>query len=224
LNSLMSAASADLATYPLGGPATLKAAVSELLGTRIHYFAAIDMEGMRQVVDTLGGVDVTVERAISDPGYKDTLTGATGLVIQAGRQHLDGATALGYARSRKSAGENDFTRAERQQQLLTAIAAKLTAGNLLTALPGLLDAVRDNVATDIPSSRISSIAAELEEARLGNVERVVLTPEDGYVTVDAASAAGYVLYPNPEAIHALGDRIFADGSSATPTSTATPVP
>lgn len=224
LNSLMSSASADLATYPLGGPATLKAAISELLGTRIHYFAAIDMEGMRQVVDTLGGVEVSVERAISDPGYTDTLTGAKGLVIPAGPQHMDGATALGYARSRKSAGESDFTRAERQQQLLTAIAAKLTAGNLLTALPGLLDAVRDNVATDIPSGRIPSIAAELEEARLSDVERTVLTPDDGYVTVDVASAAGYVLYPNLEAIHALGDRIFTDGSAPTPSSSATPVP
>ena len=91
LNSLMSDAEADRATYPLGGPATLKAAVSELLDTRIHYFAAIDMEGMRQVVDTLGGVDVTVERRDLDPAYRDTLTGATGFSIEcrapASRRH-----------------------------------------------------------------------------------------------------------------------------------------
>ncbi len=210
LNSLMSDADADRAMYPLGGPATLKSAVSELLDTRIHYIAAIDMEGMRQVVDTLGGVDVTVERAISDPQYRDTLTGATGFYIDAGRHHMDGTTALAYARSRKSEGESDFTRAERQQRLLTAIAARLTAGNLLTGLPGLLDAVRDNVATDIPSSRMSSIAAELQEANLGNVERVVLTPDDGYVTVETASAAGYVLHPDLEAIQTMSRRIFGE--------------
>ncbi len=214
LNSLMSAASADRATYPLGGPATLKAAISELLDTRIHYFAAIDMEGLRQTVDTLGGVDITVERSINDPGYKDTLTGARGLFIAAGRQHMDGTTALAYARSRKSEGETDFTRAERQQQLLTAIASELNAGNLLTGLPGLLDAVRDNVATDIPSSRISAIAAELESADLEGIERVVLSPDDGYVTVEANSAAGYVLHPDLDAIHALGRRVFGEALSA----------
>jgi LCP family protein required for cell wall assembly len=214
LNSLMSTAAADRATYPLGGPGTLKAAVSELLGTRIHYFAAIDMEGLRQAVNTLGGVDITVERAISDPAYTDTLTGARGLFIAAGRQHMDGTTALAYARSRKSAGETDFTRAERQQRLLAAIVSKLTAGNLLTALPGLLDAVRDNVATDIPSSRMSAIAAEVQSADLGTIERVVLTPEDGYVTVEANSAAGYILHPDLDAIRGLGRRVFGEALGA----------
>ncbi|HEY6607829.1 MAG TPA: LCP family protein [Candidatus Limnocylindria bacterium] len=210
LNSLMSDADADRATYPLGGPATLKAAISELLDTRIHYFAAIDMEGMRQVVDTLGGVDVTVLRTINDPAYRDTLTGATGFYIEAGRHHMDGTTALAYARSRKSEGESDFTRAERQQRLLTAIAAEMTAGNLLTGLPGLLDAVRDNVATDIPSSRIAAIGAELQAADLRRIERVVLTPDDGYVTVEIASAAGYVLHPDFEAIQSMSRRIFGE--------------
>jgi LCP family protein required for cell wall assembly len=208
LNSLMATASADPATYPLGGPATLKAAIGELLGTRIHYFAAIDIEGLREVIDTLGGVTVTVERTLNDPRYSDTLTGQRGLYIEAGEQHLDGHRALGYVRSRMSAGESDFTRAERQQQLLAAIADQLTAGNLLVTLPGLLDAVKGNVATDIPSARISALAAEVQEADLGGLERVVLTPDEGYVIVDAASAAGYVLYPNLEAISDLGQRIF----------------
>ena len=209
LNSLMSAASADLATYPEGGPATLKAAIGELLGTDIHYFAAIDIEGMRQVIDTIGGVDVTVERTIDDPRYLDTLTGQRGLYIEAGERHLDGYAALGYVRSRMSAGENDFTRAERQQILLTAIAEKLTAGNLLVTLPGLLDAVRDNVATDIPSGRIPGVAAEIQEADLGDLEQVVLTPPE-YVVPESNPVAGYILHPVFEAISELGDRIFDD--------------
>lgn len=208
LNSLMATASADPVTYPRGGPGTLKAAIGDLLGTRIHYFAAIDIEGLRDVIDTLGGVTVTVERTLNDPRYQDALTGQRGLYIEAGEQHLNGYTALGYVRSRMSAGESDFTRAERQQQLLTAIAQQLTAGNLLVSLPGLLDAVKDNLATDIPSARIPALAGEVQEADLGGLERVVLSPDDGFVTVDANSAAGYVLYPNLEAIRALADGIF----------------
>jgi len=113
LNSLLAAANADRTAYPEGGPATLKAAISLLLGTRIHYFVAIDIQGMSEVIDTIGGVDVTVERTIDDPNYPATLSGQRGFYLEAGEQHLDGSTALGYARSRKSAGESDFTRAER---------------------------------------------------------------------------------------------------------------
>ncbi|MBA3587541.1 MAG: LCP family protein, partial [Chloroflexi bacterium] len=151
LNSLMSTAAANPAEYPLGGPGSLKVAIGELLGTRIHYFAAIDIDGMRQVIDTIGGVDVVVEQPINDPRYRDTFTGQLGFFLEAGAQHLDGPRALGFIRSRMGAGDSDFTRADRQQIVLTAIAEKLTAGNLLLTLPGLLDAVRDNVATDIPS-------------------------------------------------------------------------
>jgi LCP family protein required for cell wall assembly len=213
LNSLMSAASSDPATYPLGGPATLKAAIGDLLGTRIHYFAAIDIEGMRQLIDALGGVDVVVERAIDDPRYHDALTGQRGFWIAAGPHHLDGPTAMAYIRSRMAAGESDFTRAARQQQVLTAIAEQLTAGNLLLTLPSLLDTVRDNVSTDIPSRRIPEIATAAQDADLGNVERVVLSPDEGYVTVDANSAAGYVLYPNLDAIRLLGERIFGSSTA-----------
>ena len=209
LNSLMATASADPVTYPEGGPATLKAAIGELLGTDIHYFAAIDIEGLRQVIDTIGGVDVTVERTINDGRYQDTLTGQRGLYIEAGLQHLDGYGALGFARSRMSAGESDFTRAERQQVLLTAIAEKLTAGNLLVTLPGLLDAVRDNVATDIPSNRIPTIASEIQEADLGDLEQVVLGPPE-YVVAQSDAVAGYILLPIFDAIRDLGERIFPD--------------
>lgn len=208
LNSLMSRAAADRFTYPRGGPGTLKAAIGALFETRIHYFAAIDIEGMRQLIDSLGGVDVFVERAIRDRRYHDSITGQRGFSIEAGPRHLDGHTAMAFIRSRMAEGESDFTRAERQQQVLAAIAQQLTAGNLLVTLPSLLDTVRDNVSTDIPSRRIPEIASAGQEANLRNVERVVLTPDEGYVTVDANSAAGYVLYPNIEAIRALGSRLF----------------
>jgi LCP family protein required for cell wall assembly len=216
LNSLMSAASADPVTYPRGGPATLKAAIGELLGTRIHYFAAIDIEGMREVIDTVGGVDIVAERAIDDPRYADTLTGQRGFFLAAGPHHLDGATAMAYIRSRQGQGDSDFTRAARQQQVLTAIVEKLTAGDLLTSLPGLLDAVKGNVATDVPSGRIPSIAARVQDADLRDVERVVLTPTDGYVIVEPDSAAGYILHPNVEAILALGEEIFGDAAAELP--------
>lgn len=208
LNSLMVRASADPANFPLGGPGTLKAAVGELLGTQIHYFAAIDLSGLRQVIDTVGGIDITVERAVADPLFDDPFGVVQGgFYIDAGEHHLNGATALAYVRSRMGAGDSDFTRAARQQQVLTAIADKLTAGNILVTLPGLLDAIRDNMATDIPEERIPELAGAGQDADLGNLQRVVLEPPT-YVTPEPFSAAGYILHPDLDAIRELGDSIF----------------
>ncbi|MBW3631882.1 MAG: LCP family protein [Chloroflexi bacterium] len=212
LNSLMSVATADPASYPLGGPGSLKAAIGALLETRIHYFAAIDIEGMRRLIDSIGGVDVVVERPINDTRYRDTLTGQRGFSIEAGPQHLDGARAMAFIRSRLATGENDFTRAERQQLVLTAIAEQLTAGNILVTLPAVLDTVRDSVITDVPSRRIPEIAVASEDANLRRIERVVLTPPE-YVTPDPNSAAGYILHPNLDAIRALAQRIFGTATA-----------
>lgn len=215
LNSLLATASADPVTYPRGGPATLKSAIGELLDTRIHYFAAIDMDGMRELIDSIGGVDVVVERTIDDRAYRDAQTGQRGFFIDSGMHHLDGQTAMAYIRSRMAAGESDFTRAERQQQVLRSIAQELADGNLLLTLPGLLETVRDNVATDIPSERIPVVAAAIEDADLASIERVVLTPDEGFVTADPFSNAGYVLYPQLEAIRAMAARVFDDSAAHT---------
>ena len=209
LNSLLTRAAADQHTYPLGGPASLKTAIGELLGTTIHYIAAVDIEGMKAVIDAVGGVDVTVDRAIFDP---DSNAMPGGFRLEPGRHHLDGELALAYVRSRAGAGESDFTRAERQQQLLAAIGAKLTAGNLMLTLPGLLDAVKESVASDIPSHRLTDLAAAVEDADLAEIERVVLSPPD-FVTPEPFSAAGYILHPNLEEIRALSDRIFGNAAA-----------
>jgi polyisoprenyl-teichoic acid--peptidoglycan teichoic acid transferase len=216
LNSLMTLANEDPATYPLGGPGSLKAAIGALLGIQIHYVAAIDIEGMREVVDAIGGVDIVNERTIDDPRYHDTFDGHRGFYLPAGPHHLDGPTALAFARSRLGAGDSDFTRAARQQQVLAAIAEKLTAGNLLVTLPALLDAVKGNVATDIPADRFDDIAAEVADANLGGVHRAVLTPDDGYVTVSQDPIAGYILVPNFDAIRDLASRLFGVSTARTP--------
>ena len=214
LNSLMAYANARPTEFPLGGVGTLKATVGDLLGVQIHYFAAINLLGFKQAVDTMGGVDIDVQRAINDPTYHDAETGdRVGFYLAAGPQHLDGTKALAFVRSRKGVGDSDFTRADRQQRLLAAVRAKLTAQNILLVLPGLLDAVQATIATDIPSDRIAKLADALQNADMENLPRVVLQPPD-YMTADPHSPAGYILIPNLEAIHAIGQELL--GPSPTP--------
>ncbi len=214
LNTLMVYASGHPDQFPLGGVATLKATIGNLLGVRIHYFAAINMFGFKQTVDSIGGVDITVERAIIDPTYFDEYDKHTGFSLAAGTYHMNGHTALAFVRSRKGAGDNDFTRADRQQQLLTAIRDKMTAGNLLLALPGLLDAVKNTITTDVPSSRLSELAAAVQGADMSQLQRIVLQPPE-FMTVNAHSAAGYILIPNLEAIRAIAEQLIL-GSTGVP--------
>jgi LCP family protein required for cell wall assembly len=212
LNSLLIIATTQPRSYPLGGVGTLKATIGELLGIRIDYFASINLLGFKEAVDSIGGVDITVTRAISDPTYIDEYERHTGFYLQPGRYHMNGHTALAYVRSRKGIGDSDFTRAARQQEVLTAIRARLTAGNLLTALPGLLDAVKHTISTDVPSDQLPVLAQAVQDADLGKVQRAVIQPP----LVHPATGPGgaYILVPDFAAILQLGQRLMGDGATA----------
>src|SRR5438093_6904926 len=215
LNSLMAVANAHPDEYPLGGVGTLKSTIGKLLGVQINYFAAINLIGFKDAVDAIGGVDITVHRAIHDPTYSDEFGHKVGFFIEPGTYRMDGRTALAYVRSRKGLGDSDFTRADRQQQLLAALRGKLTAGNLLLSLPGLLDAVKDAVATDVPGSRLPVLAQAVQEADMTQLQRIVLQPPE-YMSVNAHSSAGYILIPNLDAIRAIGEALLANAPSSPP--------
>ena len=214
LNALMAVANNNPSLYPHGGVTTLKETVGNLLGIKIHYFAAINLLGFKQAVDSVGGVDVDVERAITDPTYSDETGTRTGFYLDAGMHHLDGHTALGYVRSRKGIGDSDFTRAERQQRLLTAMRAKLTAGNLVTALPGLLDAVKETITTDVPSDKLPELAQAIQDADTSHLQRIVLQPPK-YFAVSTGTPAGYILIPDFDAIRAVGERLAGNRPDST---------
>lgn len=207
LNSLMTAASGDPARYPLGGVGVLKATISELLGQPIHYFAAVNLFGFKEAVDAIGGVDVQVERAVADPHYYNEYDALTGFYIEPGPHHMDGSTALAFVRSRQGEGDNDFTRAARQQQMLEALRQKLTAGSLLANLPGLLDAVRNTIATDVPQDRFPQLARAVQEADISRLEQAVLEPPE-YVTPATGPGGAYVLIPDLAAIRRLADDLL----------------
>jgi LCP family protein required for cell wall assembly len=223
LNSLMSYANRNPDEFPGGGKRALQDAVGALLDVRIHYTATMDMLGFVRMVDALGGVDIEVAEGFSDPKYDGFGFGQMGWTVAAGPNHFDGLNALAYVRSRKATGESDFTRQERQQQVLLALRAKLTAsGSLVFALPGLLDALGDTVETDFPVDDLPAVAAIFDEIDADAIVRVVIRfPLVGGTT----NRYGSVQVPDVPAIQAMARQLFGlPGTRPIPWPTPDPTP
>ncbi|MEX5720529.1 LCP family protein [Geodermatophilus maliterrae] len=129
------------AAYAFGGPTLLVQTVEQLTQVRIDHYVAIDFEGIAQVTDDLGGVDVVVAETTSNGPY----------TFPAGVNHLDGDQARWYLGQRYGLAGGDFDRVRRQQQFLEAVFSQLFTADTFTD-PGRLDsallAVTDAVAVD----------------------------------------------------------------------------
>ncbi|TSC58362.1 MAG: cell envelope-related transcriptional attenuator [Candidatus Peregrinibacteria bacterium Greene0416_19] len=103
--------------------------IGDRLHLPIHHVLMVDFMAFEQAVDALGGVDIDVPYDIMDTEYPGPDYTYQTFSIKAGRQHLDGATALQYARSRHTT--SDFGRSARQQQLITALGEQARETGLL---------------------------------------------------------------------------------------------
>ena len=109
--------------------------MQNLTGLQVPYFAVMDFSGFEKAIDQVGGVDVTVDRTFTDYQYPDSGTGyLPPQTFTAGPQHMDGARALIFARSRHAAGVegSDFARSQRQQKIIDAFKQKVLSMNLVS--------------------------------------------------------------------------------------------
>ncbi len=222
INSLMSYADRHLDEFPKGGIRALQDALGAMLEIDIQYYARVDFAGFVAMVDAVGGVDVDVKKKLRAPRYDGFGLEDPGFVVKPGKHHFSGAEALAYARIRKGAGESDFTRAERQQQIILALRDRVTrGGSILFELPALLEAVGDTVKTDIPIDRLPEFAAVVDEmAAKGSVVRAVI----GHPLVAARRTSyGQSQVPNLKRIRAVAAKLFSDpGTPPTPWPTPKP--
>ena len=212
INSLMTYADTHPAEYPDGGLPALISQLGYLLGVPIHYYAAVDLDGFRKLIDAVGGVTIDNPKAINDPRYGGWLDGSVGFRLKKGVHHLDGETALAYARSRMGAGDSDFTRARRQQELLVALRARLTDPTLLPQLPAIIEAGSNTVRTNFPRDRLQEMLAvggaiESDDG----IRRVVLGPPYAK-NPPAGTPGGYQLVIDMERLAKLSIELFGDDS------------
>ncbi|NEK84268.1 LCP family protein [Blastococcus saxobsidens] len=140
------------AAYAFGGPTLLIQTVEELTGVRIDHYAAIDFDGLIQVTDDLGGVDVVVAETTSWGPY----------TFEAGTNHLNGEQARWYLGQRYGLQGGDFDRVRRQQQYLQAMFGKLFSSDTFTDPPRL------------DSALLAVTSAVTLDDTLGNTELVGL--------------------------------------------------
>jgi LCP family protein required for cell wall assembly len=143
------------AAYSIGGPSYVVEVVSKLAGVPITHYAEIDFDQFVSVVDTLGGIEVNVPRAIDDE-----LAGGS---VPAGEQTLNGEQALILCRSRHSfddVGDGDVYRAANQRMVIAAIAKKILSSDVAT-MTASIDTCADAVTTDMSLSDIMSLAMQM---------------------------------------------------------------
>jgi LCP family protein required for cell wall assembly len=190
--------------------AALAKEVGYLLGVPVDYYASVDLEGFRKLIDRVGGVTVNVQTAINDPGYGGWDTpGKIGFKISTGKHTLDGETALAFVRSRKTLGDSDFGRAARQQQLLVALQRKLVDPAMLPNLPGLLQDATKTLKTNFPPDRIAEVLDLARRTDDGAIKKYVLGPP---YSNHPTNLSTYILIPDMKRIAKLSIDLFGDES------------
>ncbi|HYO41933.1 MAG TPA: LCP family protein [Candidatus Limnocylindrales bacterium] len=197
--------------YPDGPLAALMTEVGYLVGVPIHYYAAVDLQGFRRMVDAVGGVTIDDAVAVHDPQY-DWHDGTTGFQLPAGRAELDGRTALAYATARGGAGGGDLTRAARQQQLLIALRDKLGGPEMLTMLPSLVEVAGDTLRTNLPADRLEAFIALARTGGPGAIDRHVLGPPYTSHPPTSATAGIYTLRLDMDRLAELSLQLFGEDS------------
>jgi LCP family protein required for cell wall assembly len=115
--------------------------IEKISGQPVHYGVMINFQGFKQIIDDMGGIDVDIENTFTDEKYpKDDDSGKQKVHFDKGIQHMDGATALKYARSRYAhelIENGDFARARRQQKVINIVKEKYLATNFFEKIDNL---------------------------------------------------------------------------------------
>ncbi|MDR0369061.1 MAG: LCP family protein [Candidatus Peribacteria bacterium] len=167
-----------------------------MLDMEIPYYATIDFNAFKGVVDAIGGIDIVVPETIHDTTYpNDANRGYVTFHIDAGPQHLDGATALKYARSRHTT--SDFSRSLRQQLIIKGIKDKIFASGInLSTAQERYDQYKTYVTTNISLSELLRTVQYFNT--LGDFTSFGFTTNCGYSSFQSMVAACLLYTPQRE--------------------------
>ena len=159
------------------GTASTVNTVENLTGIEIDYFVKVNFQGVIDLVNALGGIDVEVEQpdydyyvsqwgegVLCESGADRTYVNM--VCMNTGWQHLNGEQALAYARNRHGFLESDLARNRHQQQIIEAIAKKVAQTSSFSDFEKLLDTISNNIATNMQTNQILSFYQSLKNMLL----------------------------------------------------------
>ncbi len=173
------------------GAKALMSQIEQVLGIDFQYYAHVNWGSLVSIVDTIGGVTVTLDEDIADYSY-------TGMVVQAGvPTEMNGEQALGLARARHGTMGGDFTRGNTQQKIVAAIAQKLVSNGVgITDGLNLLNILGDNLRTNFSTDNIKAGIRLLTNVDMSKIRSVSLVDyQNGvyYLTTTTINDISYVI-------------------------------
>ncbi|WP_332651188.1 LCP family protein [Lysinibacillus sp. 54212] len=156
-----------------GGTLATIETVEELFDIPVDYYVRMNFNAFIDVVDALGGVEVEVPYDIVEQNESDQKT----ISLKAGLQELNGSEALALARTRKK--DSDIERGKRQQEIIKAITAKVASFSSISKYDDVLEAVGDNMKTDMTFDEMKSIFSYLSQG-VPRIDSLTLTGDDDW--------------------------------------------
>jgi len=191
-----------------GGPAYAMQEVGKVLGVPIHHYVRVNFTALQKLVDLIGGIDVYVDQDINDQQYPDMNYHFDPFIISAGMHHMDGATALKYARTRH--GASDFYRMRRQQQIIMAMRDRAVSTdaipNLAANASEIMGTLVGAIQSDLSVAEMVQLAMFAKDLPADNITKAVM---DESVAQDYRTAGGaQVLVLIPDKLPALIQRFY----------------
>lgn len=203
----------ELTDYPGGGIGLARDTIERNFGIAIDYYVIIDFEGFQELIDAIGGIDVNVPEAVFDPYYSWTeLPGDYNpQYFEPGLQHMDGRTALAYARLRYN--KDDLDRIHRQQLVIIAALEKAWGLDILRNPLEYWERYKDTIDTDVSDFQAPAFAKLARDIGIDNIVGLSLGAwTRGYTTPQGAA----VLLAEPDAIRDAIRALYGEDGAATP--------
>lgn len=190
------------------GPTLAMMTIQRNLGIRVHEYLAVDFQAFIDLVNAIGGIEVTTNYVINDRAYPDMNFGYDPFYLPAGTHQLNGYDALRFARTRH--GDSDIERAGRQQQTIFAIRDRILNFEILPQLivhaPSLLNSWEDNVYTGLNLDQMIQLALYLKDIPTENINTGVI--DYTYIRNWRTNDGSDVLILNQTAISTLMGQVF----------------
>lgn len=174
-----------------------------LYGIQIDYYVKVNFSGFEKIIDSLGGVDVTLD-------YSATLSQAGNLTVHNGVNHFNGEQALAFARERYAYSDGDRQRGRNQMMIMEAAIKKACSPAIISNYTSVLSEVSKNVITDMSYDFIADLAqTQLNDMAAWNITQISVTGVGSYssTTYSMPGWSLYIMVPDEESVENAREQI-----------------